>query len=155
MELTRENPVLDHLARPSCSTHWQPTIHLDVSNQNYYIKLYLYYFSSELRVQQSDYYRVSTRHNKTHVDVIGCKIRGLRSHKNKEVHDKSSSSSSHYIQDDGTREVKIFRCEYRVPKETVEELLSWIYLTLPMEHTKLIANVCFRFEVPFQMIFYM
>jgi hypothetical protein len=72
-------------------------------------------------IQNFNYNRRSTRQGAVHIDIIRCKIRGLR--------DPSRTISAGpkendlYV-DDGTRLVKIKGCEYRVPREVLMAYLS-------------------------------
>ena len=74
-----------------------------------------------LPMQNFEFSRKSSRQGRTHVDVIGSKIRGLQ--------DKTSNSNSHsrnhQHQDDGTRLIKIEGCEYRVPELALTEFLEF------------------------------
>ena len=74
-----------------------------------------------LPLQNFEFNWRSSRQGRTHTDVIGCKIRGLRA--------KSSVTDSHPRfnppQDDGTRMIKIEGCEYRVPEKVLVEFLEF------------------------------
>ena len=59
-----------------------------------------------------------------HIDIIGCKIRGLRGHSGDSTLRSETSVPGSQNQDDGTREMKIFGCEYRVAKQDLIDALS-------------------------------
>ena len=78
-----------------------------------------------IELQHFEFSRKSTRNGKSHTDVIGCKIKGLRV-QNRQENAHQHGESDHYpVQDDRTRELRIFGCEYRVPKQTLVEVLSY------------------------------
>ena len=56
------------------------------------------------------------------MDVIGCKICGLRQHN---VNSEYSNPIRHGTLDDGTRLLKIEGCEYRVPGDALRDFLSF------------------------------
>ena len=74
-----------------------------------------------LPLQKFEFNRRSSRQGRTHIDVIGCKIRGLRA--------KASVTDSYPRfnppQYDGTRMIKIEGCEYRVPEKVLVEFLEF------------------------------
>jgi hypothetical protein len=73
-----------------------------------------------LHIQYFDFKRKSSRNGRTHIDIIKCKIRGLRAPQvGPPVQNKKAVP-----EDDGTRLVKIEGCEYRVPKEALIDFLS-------------------------------
>ena len=72
-----------------------------------------------LCVQYFEFKRAGTRMGRYYEDIIGCKIRGLRSRQT--VGDSLVDTGS----DDGTRIVKVEGCEYRITKE---QILSWLEL---------------------------
>jgi hypothetical protein len=74
-----------------------------------------------LPLQQFNFERKTSRQGRTHVDIIGCKIRGLRQHN---VNSESSHPKRHGTLDDGTRLLKIEGCEYRVPGDALRDFLS-------------------------------
>ena len=61
---------------------------------------------------------------RTHVDTIGCKIQGLRTHSLNPSHAETSSNQSTNPHDDGTREIKIFGCENCVSKECLWAIME-------------------------------
>ena len=71
-------------------------------------------------IQHFEFLRKSTRQGVPHVDTIGCKIRGLRSHQNM---DSSNVGTSNHI-DDGSRVIRIEGCEYRIPEKSIIEFFS-------------------------------
>ena len=73
-----------------------------------------------LHVQYFDFKQKSSRNGRTHIDIIKCKIRGLRAPQTGPPNQKKQAMSD----DDGTRLVKIEGCEYRVPKEALIDFLS-------------------------------
>ncbi len=76
-----------------------------------------------LPYQNFEFQRRSTRKGKAHVDVIACKIRGLRPPNRYDSHQDHHVSSGDHV-DDGTRNVTIDGCEYRVTKESLIDFLS-------------------------------
>ena len=62
--------------------------------------------------QNFEFRRKSTRKNKMHIDIVGCKIRGLRGHSGDSTLRSETSVSGLQNQDDGTRELKIYGCDY-------------------------------------------
>ena len=74
-------------------------------------------------IQNFEFRRKSTRQGKPHEDVIGCKIRGLKDPQR--INTSFHAPNSGATQDDGTREIKIYGCEYRVPEQILLELLSF------------------------------
>ena len=72
-----------------------------------------------LPVQFFQFKRKSSRQGKTHVDVIGCKIRGLRN-----PVDTSGPRQTRTF-DDGSRLLKIDGCEYRVKENQLSQFLSF------------------------------
>ncbi len=73
-----------------------------------------------LPIQNFEFNRKTSRQGRTHVDVIGCKIRGLRAKVN-----ESDAPRFDPPQDDGTRMIKIEGCEYRVPEKALVEFLEF------------------------------
>ena len=71
--------------------------------------------------QNFNYNRKSTRQGVVHIDVIRCKIRGLRDPSRATT---AGSKIEEQYTDDGTRLVKIEGCEYRVPRDVLMEYLS-------------------------------
>ena len=61
-------------------------------------------------IQNFEFRRVSTRQGRSHVDIIGCKIRGLRNPYRNRTQDPVPNAGT--LHDDGMRELKIFGCEY-------------------------------------------
>ena len=70
-------------------------------------------------LQFFNFNRKSTRSGKSHTDIIGCKIRGLR---------KPGALPTKQLPkgqaDDGIRKVSIQGCEYRIPKNTLIKYLE-------------------------------
>ncbi len=80
-----------------------------------------------IHVQHFNFQRKSTRQGRIHVDTIGCKIRGLRipdPNAEKYRSNRNEQHNTRFKQDDGTRTVRIDGCEYRIPKETLLQVLS-------------------------------
>ncbi len=73
-------------------------------------------------IQHFNFIRKSTRQGRAHVDTIGCTIRGLRNPNR--MHNNANGPSEQQV-DDGTRKIKIEGCEYRIPKATLFEFLSY------------------------------
>ena len=73
-------------------------------------------------IQNFEFKRTSTRQGKVHHDTIGCKIKGLRDQTRHPQAPTRPESGGHL--DDGTREVKIFGCEYRVTKQSLMDFLG-------------------------------
>ena len=73
-----------------------------------------------------EFCRISTRKGRSHTDVIGCLIRGLREASASAMDATTSGSENGFqdVQDDGTRELKIHGCEYRVTKKSLEDFLG-------------------------------
>ena len=57
-------------------------------------------------IQEFEFQRKSTRQGRNHVDVIGCKIKGLREPTTLDTTISSTTQGPHYSLDDGTREVE-------------------------------------------------
>ena len=85
-------------------------------------------------IQNFEFIRKSSRNGRTHIDVIGCKIRGLRSRSTNDriQTNKESRARQAREQDDGVRTVLVEGCGYRVPKEVIIDFLS-IYGTVVSE----------------------
>ena len=80
-----------------------------------------------LPIQNFEYRRKSSWQGCTHVDIIGCKIRGLRS---PELNQKIQANKARRAElradiDDGVRTIRIEGCSYRIPKEVLVEYLSF------------------------------
>ena len=73
--------------------------------------------------QHFEFLRKSSRQGRTHVDVIECKIRGLKDPN--QVKTVRHTAPPNTNQDDGTRKVLVQGCEYRIPKEVLVEFLSF------------------------------
>ncbi len=75
-------------------------------------------------LQKFDFVRKSSRQGRSHSDIIGCKITGLRQPDRVHRHGEQGviSNGGH---DDGTRKIEIQGCEYRIPKETLVDYLSF------------------------------
>ena len=79
-----------------------------------------------ISLQNFEFRRKSSRNGVAHTDIIGCKIKGLR-------HQSSTASTGlrtggvnppNPAQDENIRELRIFGCEYRVPKEDLTSTLA-------------------------------
>ena len=77
-------------------------------------------------LQHFDFRRKITRQGTHHVDIISCKIRGIRhpDHQGQGQRTEPKHNHQENLQDDGTRRIKIEGCEYRIPKETLTEFLG-------------------------------
>ena len=75
-----------------------------------------------LPIQFFEYKRKTSRQGVSHLDVISCKIRGLRQ-PGREIGRPAAHMNENAI-DDGTRLVRIEGCEYRIPKNTLLGFLS-------------------------------
>ena len=73
-------------------------------------------------VQFFDFRRKSSIQGRSHVDIIKCKIRGIRPPGGPSNTTPSLSQSEI---DDGVRTIKIDGCDYRIPEETLVEFLSF------------------------------
>jgi hypothetical protein len=70
------------------------------------------------------FYRKSTRQGVSHTDHIHCSITGLRPPGSDRQASGNQCALSNTTMDDGTRKIQIQGCEYRIPKEVLEEYLS-------------------------------
>ena len=75
-------------------------------------------------LQKFEFVRKSSRQGRSHSDVIGCKIAGLRQPDHKQRRSEQGVISNG-VRDDGTRKIEIQGCEYRIPKETLVDYLSF------------------------------
>ena len=73
-------------------------------------------------VQHFQFRRKTSRQGRTHVDVIKCKIRGIRPPGLTNVREAVSVAES---MDDGIRIIKLDGCDYRIPEDTLVEFLSF------------------------------
>ena len=73
-------------------------------------------------IQNFEFKRTSTCQGKVHHDTIGCKIKGLRDHTRCPIPPQYPLQGGDL--DDGTREIKIYNCEYRVQKQTLVDFLG-------------------------------
>lgn len=70
-------------------------------------------------MQRFEFHRKSSRQGRSHTDIIGCKIVGLRQ--------KDRARPNLVLNqgvDDGTRKILIEGCEYRIPKEVLVQYLE-------------------------------
>ena len=65
-------------------------------------------------MQRFEFHRKSTRQGRSHTDIIGCKIMGLR-----QVDRPRLNVVPNQGIDDGTRKILIEGCEYRIPKDVL------------------------------------
>lgn len=72
--------------------------------------------------QHFEFKRKSTRQGSTHVDVIGCKIRGLR--RPDSVSDSTKKLTHNASADNGTKKILIQGCEYRIPRDVLVGFLA-------------------------------
>jgi hypothetical protein len=75
-------------------------------------------------LQKFDFAPKSLRQGRSHSDIIGCKITGLRQPDHKHRHGEQGVISNGGL-DDGTRKIEIQGCEYRIPKETLVDYPSF------------------------------
>jgi hypothetical protein len=75
-----------------------------------------------LPLQHFNFERKTPRQGRTHVDIIGCKIRGLRQHN---INSDNSYPKRHGTLDDGTKLLKIEGWEYRVPGDALRDFFSY------------------------------
>ena len=73
-------------------------------------------------IQHFEFKRKSSRNGVNHVDTIGCKIRGLRTHE--QSMNARSANFQPNQQDDGSRLIRVEGCEYRIPENVITEFLS-------------------------------
>ena len=72
-------------------------------------------------VQHFQFRRKSSRQGRTHIDVIQCKIRGIRPPGSKRGSDVNQTQEAI---DEGIRIIKIDGCDYRIPEEILVQFLS-------------------------------
>ena len=73
-------------------------------------------------IQHFDFRRKSSAQGRSRVDIIKCKIRGLRPPGGQQNYTPVLSKTEI---DDGVRTIKIDGCDYRIPEETLVEFLSF------------------------------
>ena len=76
--------------------------------------------------QYFEFRRTSSRNGRSHVDIISCKIRGLRKPGSMQAHanPQGAGTNARHL-DDGTRIVKLEGCDYRIPKLVLLNFLAF------------------------------
>ena len=70
-------------------------------------------------MQRFEFHRKSSINGRSHTDIIGCKIVGLR-----QINRERPQPDINQSTDDGTRKITIEGCEYRIPKEVLFQYLE-------------------------------